>query len=330
MILRRRSLLATPALLPALSLGSRARAQGAAWPTRPVRMIVPFAAGGSTDVSARMITPKMSEILGQSVVIENRAGAGGTVGSDAVAKSAPDGSTFLMGTISTHVLAVGLYGARLPYDPERDFVAVAPTVLVPICITVHPSLGVTTLAEFIALLKANPGKYSYGTGGAGGSAHIAAVSFLNAIGAQAEHIPYRGSAPMLSDLLAGQVAVGFDTPALIAPYHKTGALRCLAIATDEHSTLMPEVPTAAQAGLPNYRAYSWFGVFAPAGTPAPIVQKMNAAVRAAVEEPETARKLRELELPPIEKGSPADFATFLKAELALWVPLVKASGATAD
>ncbi|WP_419896637.1 Bug family tripartite tricarboxylate transporter substrate binding protein [Roseomonas sp. USHLN139] len=330
MILRRRSLLATPALLPALSLGHGARAQGAAWPTRPVRMIVPFAAGGSTDVSARMITPKMSEILGQSVVIENRAGAGGTVGSDAVAKSPPDGSTFLMGTISTHVLAVGLYGARLPYDPERDFVAVAPTVLVPICITVHPSLGVTTLAEFIALLKANPGKYSYGTGGAGGSAHIAAVSFLNAIGAQAEHIPYRGSAPMLSDLLAGQVAVGFDTPALIAPHHKSGALRCLAIATDAHSTLMPEVPTAAEAGLPGYRAYSWFGVFAPAGTPAPIVQKMNAAVRAAVEEPETARKLRELELPPIEKGSPAEFAAFLKAELALWVPLVKASGATAD
>ena len=329
MMFRRRAALALPALLPSALLGSPARAQPA-WPTRPVRMIVPFAAGGSTDVSARMLGPKMQEVLGQSVVIENRAGAGGTVGSDAVAKAAPDGNTFLMGTISTHVLAVGLYGARLPYDPERDFVAVAPTVLVPICITVHPSLGVTTLAQFIALLKANPGKYSYGTGGAGGSAHIAAVSFLNSIGAQAEHIPYRGSAPMLSDLLAGQVAVGFDTPALIAPHHKSGALRCLAIATDAHSILMPEVPTAAEAGLPGYRAYSWFGVFAPAGTPAPIVQKMNAAVRAAVEEPETARKLRELELPPIEKGSPADFAAFLKAELALWVPLVKASGATAD
>ncbi|MDQ1077771.1 tripartite tricarboxylate transporter substrate binding protein [Pseudoroseomonas cervicalis] len=333
----RRALLALPATLAGLSpLARPALAQGApqpgaaAWPSRPVRMVVPFAAGGSTDVSARMLAPRLQALLGQPIVIENRAGAGGTLGSDAVAKAAPDGHTFLMGTISTHVLAVGLYRERLPYDPERDFAAVAATVLVPICITVHPSLGVATLSEFIALLKANPGKYSYGTGGAGGSAHIAAVSFLNAIGAEATHIPYRGSAPMLNDLVAGQVAVGFDTPALIAQHHRSGALRCLAIATDEHSTLMPEVPTAAEAGLPGYKAYSWFGVFAPAGTPAPIVQAMNRAVRAAVLEPATAQRLREMELPPLPQDSPADFAAFLKSELALWVPLVRASGATAD
>jgi tripartite-type tricarboxylate transporter receptor subunit TctC len=325
MTVSRRAMLALPAVLAAPA----ARAQ-AVWPARPVRMVVPFAAGGSTDVSARLLVPKMSEILGQSVVIENRAGAGGTLGSDAVAKSPPDGSTFVMGTVSTHVLAVGLYRERLPYDPVRDFVAVAPTVLVPICITVHPSLGVSTLAQFIALLKANPGKYSYGTGGAGGSAHIAAVGFLNAIGAQAEHVPYRGSAPMLNDLLAGQVAMGFDTPALIAQHHNSGALRCLAIATDQHSSLMPQVPTAAEAGLPGYKAYSWFGVFAPAGTPAPIVAKMNAAVRGAVTDPAVRARLVELELPPIEAGSPSDFAAFLQSELDLWVPLVKASGATAD
>jgi tripartite-type tricarboxylate transporter receptor subunit TctC len=264
------------------------------------------------------------------VVIENRAGAGGTLGSDVVAKAPADGSVFVMGTVSTHVLAVGLYRERLPYDPVRDFTAVAPTVLVPICITVHPSLGVTTLAQFIALLKANPGKYSYGTGGAGGSAHIAAVGFLNAIGAQAEHVPYRGSAPMLNDLLAGQVAMGFDTPALIAQYHNSGALRCLAIATDQHSILMPGVPTAAEAGLPGYKAYSWFGVFAPANTPAPIVAKMNEAVRGAVTDPAVRARLVELELPPIEAGSPSDFNAFLKSELELWVPLVRASGATAD
>ena len=325
MTVSRRAMLALPAVLAAPA----ARAQ-AAWPARPVRMVVPFAAGGSTDVSARLLVPKMSEILGQSVVIENRAGAGGTLGSDAVAKSPADGSAFVMGTVSTHVLAVGLYRERLPYDPVRDFVAVAPTVLVPICITVHPSLGVTTLAQFIALLKANPGKYSYGTGGAGGSAHIAAVGFLNAIGAQAEHVPYRGSAPMLNDLLAGQVAMGFDTPALIAQHHNSGALRCLAIATDQHSSLMPGVPTATEAGLPGYKAYSWFGVFAPAGTPAPIVAKMNEAVRGAVTDPAIRARLVELELPPIEAGSPADFSAFLRSELDLWVPLVKASGATAD
>lgn len=325
MIVSRRSALALPA---ALALPSLAKAQE--WPNRPVRMVVPFAAGGSTDVSARLLAPGISKALGQSLVIENRAGAGGTLGSDAVAKSPPDGSVFVMGTISSHVLAVGLYRERLPYDPVKDFIAVAPTVLVPICITVHPSLGVSTLAELVALLKANPGKYSYGTGGAGGSAHIAAVSFLNMIGSQAEHVPYRGSAPMLNDLLAGQVVMGFDTPALIAQHHNSGALRCLAIATDEHSVLMPQVPTTREAGLPDYKAYSWFGVFAPAGTPAPIVARMNAAVREAVMEPETARKLREMELPPIEKGSPEEFARFMDSELALWVPLVRASGATAE
>ena len=325
MIVSRRSALALPA---ALALPSLAKAQE--WPTRPVRMVVPFAAGGSTDVSARLLAPGISKALGQSLVIENRAGAGGTLGSDAVAKSPPDGSVFVMGTISSHVLAVGLYRERLPYDPVKDFVAVAPTVLVPICITVHPSLGVSTLAELVALLKANPGKYSYGTGGAGGSAHIAAVSFLNMIGSQAEHVPYRGSAPMLNDLLAGQVVMGFDTPALIAQHHNSGALRCLAIATDEHSVLMPQVPTTREAGLPDYKAYSWFGVFAPAGTPAPIVARMNVAVREAVMEPETARILREMELPPIEKGSPEEFARFMDSELALWVPLVRASGATAE
>jgi tripartite-type tricarboxylate transporter receptor subunit TctC len=321
----RRSLLALPAaLLPVAAFAQ------APWPTRPVRIVVPFAAGGSTDVSTRMLAPRIQQILGQPVVIENRGGAGGTIGSDSVAKAPPDGSTFLMATISTHVLAVGLYGARLPYDPERDFVAVAPTVMVPICITVHPSLGVTDLAGLIELLKANPGRYAYGTGGAGGSAHIGAVAFLNAIGAQATHVPYRGSAPMLTDMLAGQVSICFDTPALIAPHHASGRLRCLAVATSSRSPLMPQVPTAAEAGLPQYKAYSWFGLFAPAGTPAPIVARMNEAVRTALLDPATRDRLVEQDLPPIMEGSPAEFSAFLRRELAEWVPVVRASGATAD
>ncbi|NKE45913.1 tripartite tricarboxylate transporter substrate binding protein [Roseomonas frigidaquae] len=333
MMLRRRAALALPAALlaapMAASVAGPALAQ-ADWPTRPVRIVVPFAAGGSTDVSTRLLAPRIQEILGQSVVIENRGGAGGTIGSDSVARAPKDGSVFLMGTISTHVLAVGLYGDRLPYDPERDFIAVAPTVMVPICITVHPGLGVTDLAGLIALLKANPGKYAYGTGGAGGSAHIGAVAFLNAIGAEATHVPYRGSAPMLTDMLAGQVNICFDTPALIAPHHAAGKLRCLAVATDARSPLMPDVPTAAQAGLPGYKAYSWFGLFAPAGTPDAIVTRMNAAVRQALLEPATATRLREQDLPPIAEGSPAQFAAFLKRELAEWVPVVRASGATAN
>ena len=323
--MQRRSLLALPCGLLPFSAAAQAP-----WPTRPIRIVVPFAPGGSTDVSTRMLAPRIQQILGQPVVIENRAGAGGTIGSDSVAKAAPDGSTFLMATISTHVLAVGLYGARLPYDPERDFVAVAPTVLVPICITIHPSLGVTDLAGLVALLKANLGKYAYGTGGAGGSAHIGAVAFLNAIGAEATHVPYRGSAPMLADMLAGQVSICFDTPALIAPHHASGRLRCLAVATAARSPLMPDVPTAAEAGLPQYKAYSWFGLFAPAGTPAAIVARMNEAVRAALLEPATRGRLVEQDLPPIMEGTPAEFAAFLRRELAEWVPVVRASGATAD
>ncbi|PZW50386.1 tripartite-type tricarboxylate transporter receptor subunit TctC [Humitalea rosea] len=320
----RRSALALPAAL--LPLAARAQAP---WPNQAVKIVVPFAAGGSTDVSTRMLAPKMQQMLGQSVVIDNRSGAGGTIGSAAVAKAAPDGYTFLMGTISTHVLAVGLYGPRLPYDPEKDFIAVAPTVMVPICITVHPSLGVTDLAGFIALLRANPGKYAYGTGGAGGSAHIGAVAFLNAIGAEATHVPYRGSGPMLSDMLGGQVAACFDTPALIAPHHQAGRLRCLAVATAARSGLMPDVPTAAEAGLPGYKAYSWFGLFAPAGTPAPIVARMNEVTRTALLEPATAARFVEQDLPPIAEGSPEQFAAFLHQELADWVPVVRASGATA-
>jgi tripartite-type tricarboxylate transporter receptor subunit TctC len=323
--MRRRSALALPALL----LPAALRAQPA-WPSRPVRIVVPFAAGGSTDVSTRLLAPRIQQILGQPVVIENRGGAGGTLGSEVVARAAPDGGTFLMGTISTHVLAVGLYGSRLPYDPERDFVAVAPTVLVPICITVHPSLGVTELAGLVALLKANPGKYAYGTGGAGGSAHIGAVAFLNAIGAEATHVPYRGSGPMLADMLAGQVTMCFDTPALIAPHHAAGRLRCLAVATASRSLLMPGVPTAAEAGLPGYRAYSWFGLFAPAGTPASIVERMNQAVREALLDPANRARLEEQDLPPIAEGSPAEFAAFLRRELESWVPVVRASGATAE
>jgi tripartite-type tricarboxylate transporter receptor subunit TctC len=328
MTISRRAALALPAAALASPLATPALAQ--AWPSRPVRVIVPFASGGSTDVSTRMIAPKMQEILGQPIVIENRGGAGGTIGSDTVAKAPPDGQTFVMGTVSTHVLAVGLYKERLPYDPVRDFTPVAPTVLVPICITVHPSAGVSTLKDFIALLKANPGKFAYGTGGAGGSAHIAATSFCNMIGAQMEHVPYRGSAPMLTDLLAGQVIAGFDTPALIAQHHRSGALRCLAVATEQKSTLMPDVPTAAEAGLPDYKAYSWFGLFGPPKLPAEITTAMNKAVRQAVLERATAQKLMEMELPPIEQGSPEEFGRFLRRELDYWVPLVKASGATAD
>ncbi len=311
-------------------LAGPALAQGSAWPNRPIRMVVPFAAGGGTDVSTRILAPKLSEILGQPVVVENRPGAGGTTGTDYVAKAPADGSVFLMATLSTVGLALGLY-SHLPYDPVRDLIAVAPTVLVPIGLVARADLGARTLAEFIALLKANPGRYSYGSAGNGSSGHIACANFLVQTGTRAEHVPYRGSGPVFNDLLGGVIQFTADLPGLIAPHHQAGTLRCLVMATDRRSSQLPDVPTSAEAGLPGYKAYSWYGVFAPTGTPAPIVARMAQAIEAALSDAPIAAKLdNEMGLQPMRGYTPERFAQFLRDEIALWVPLVRATGARAD
>ena len=305
-----------------------ARAQ--AWPTRPVRMIVPFAAGGGTDVTTRLLAPRMSEVLGQPVVVENRPGAGGTTGTDVVAKAPPDGSVFLMATLSTVGLALGLY-SNLPYDPVRDLAPVAPTVLVPVGIVARSDIGAQTLGEFIALLKANPGRFQYGSAGNGTSGHIACANFLVQSGTQAVHVPYRGSGPVFNDLLAGVVHFTADLPGLIKPHHDAGTLRALVMATDRRSALLPDVPTSAEAGLPGYKAYSWYGVFAPAGTPGPIVARMAQAVEAALADPVIGGRLEnEMGLPPMRNYTPERFGAFLREEIALWVPIVRATGARAD
>jgi tripartite-type tricarboxylate transporter receptor subunit TctC len=327
--LPRRGLLLAPALLAAPGLIASAAAQGA-WPARPVRLVVPFAAGGATDISSRIVAQKLSELLGQPMVIENRPGAGGTVGVDNVAKSAPDGYSFAFGGLSTTALAMGLY-RTMPYDPLRDLVPVSPTVLVPIGIAVRKSLGVSTLQEFIAHLRANPGRLSYGSAGNGSSGHISCVALLQQTGTQAVHVPYRGSGPVFNDLLAGVVDFTADAPGLIKPHVDSGMLVAVVMATPERSSVLPDTPTSAEAGLPGYKAYSWFGLFGPAGTPQPIVDRLNAATQAALADPAVAQKLdREMGLPPITGQNPARFAQFLREEIAYWVPLVRASGATAD
>jgi tripartite-type tricarboxylate transporter receptor subunit TctC len=253
-------------------------------------MVVPFAAGGGTDISTPVIAPKLSELLGQPVVVENRPGAGGTLGTAEVAKAAPDGNTFLMATLSTVGLAVGLYRS-LPYDPERDLIAVHPTVLVPIALVVHPSLNVRTVPEFVALLKANPGKYSYGSAGNGTSGHIAGAAFLTLTGTDALHVPYRGSGPVFNDLLAGTVHFTFDITGLIRPHHSVGTLRALGMATPERSPELPDVPTFIEQGLPQYRACSRYGVFAPKDTPAAIVARMAEAIEAALADATVTQRL---------------------------------------
>ncbi|HWL83164.1 MAG TPA: tripartite tricarboxylate transporter substrate binding protein [Roseomonas sp.] len=327
---RRRLLAAAPALLAAPALIRPAAAQGSSWPDHPVRVVVPFAAGGATDLSSRVIAQKLSELLGQPVIIENRPGAGGTLGVDAVAKAAPDGYSFAMSGLSTTALAMGLY-KRLPYDPVKDIVPVAPTVLVPIAIAVRKGLGVSTLQEFIALLKSKPGKLSYGSAGNGSSGHISCVALLQKTGTEAVHVPYRGSGPVFNDLLAGVIDFTADAPGLIQPHVESGALVPLVMATDQRSTVLPNVPTSAEAGLPGYKAYSWFGLFAPTGTPQPIIDKMAQATEKALTDPALAKKLNdEMGLPPMPGYTPAKFAGFLQEEIKYWVPLVKASGASLD
>ena len=326
--LPRRSALALPF---AASLARPALAQGSAapWPSRPIRIVVAFGTGGGTDITTRLLAPRLSEILGQPVVVENRVGAGGTVGADYVAKQPPNGETFLLATVSNMALALGLY-ARLPYDPVKDLVGVAPTVFIPIGMMASASLGVSTAQEFIALLRANPGKYSYGSAGAGTSGHIASSAFLSRIGATAEHVTYRNPGQTYLALQQGEIAFTSDIPSLLAPFHRAGTGRMMFVATDERSPAVPEVPTAREAGLGDYKAYSWYGIYAPAGTPRPIVDRMAAAIEQALADPAIGNRFDEMGTPAMRGWTPERFADFLTSEIALWVPLVRASGARAE
>jgi tripartite-type tricarboxylate transporter receptor subunit TctC len=271
----------------------------------------------------------LAEILGQPVVVENRPGAGGTLGADFVAKSPPNGDTFLLATVSNMALAIGLY-SRLPYDPVRDLLGVAPTVYIPIGMAASSKLGASNAAEFIALLRANPGRYSFGSAGAGTSGHIASSAFLSRIGATAEHVPYRNPGQTFLALQQGEIAFTSDIPSLLAPYHQAGTARLMFVATDERSPAAPDVPTAREVGLGDYKAYSWYGIYAPAGTPQPIVRKMAGAIEGAQSDPAISRRFDEMGTPAMRGWTPERFADFLRSEIELWVPLVRASGARAD
>ncbi|MGG5819794.1 Bug family tripartite tricarboxylate transporter substrate binding protein [Falsiroseomonas sp. HW251] len=322
--LRRRAALA----LAASPLALPAHAQ--TWPTRPIRIVVAFGTGGGTDITTRLIAPKLSEILGQPVVIENRVGAGGTVGADYVAKSPPNGEVFLLATVSNMALAIPLYGSRLPYDPVKDLVGVAPTVFIPIGMIASSKLGVTNAQEFIALLRANPGRYSYGSAGAGTSGHIASSSFLSRIGATAEHVTYRNPGQTFLAVNQGEIAFTSDIPALLAPFHRAGTARMMFVATDDRSPAVPDVPTAREVGLGDYKAYSWYGIYAPAGTPSPIVTRMAQAIDQALSDPAINARFDEMGTPAMRGWTPQRFHDFLLSEIDLWVPLVRASGARAD
>ncbi|NGM20441.1 tripartite tricarboxylate transporter substrate binding protein [Roseomonas stagni] len=324
-MIHRRAALALPF---ATTLARPALAQ-APWPTRPIRIVVAFGTGGGTDITTRLIAPRLAEILGQPVVIENRVGAGGTVGADYVAKQPPNGETFLLATVSNMALALGLY-SRLPYDPLRDLASVAPTVFIPLAISASAKLGVTNAQDFIALLRANPGRFSYGSAGAGTSGHICSSSFLARIGATAEHVTYRNPGQTFLALQQGEIAFTTDIPSLLAPFHREGTARMMFVATDDRSPAAPDVPTAREIGLDGFKAYSWYGIYAPGGTPRPIVDRMAAAIDQALSDTQIAQRFEEMGTPAMRGWTPDRFAAFLRTEIDLWVPLVRASGARAD
>lgn len=316
------------ALVCALSLMAGGAIAQTDFPTKPIRFVVPAAAGGPTEITARLIAQKMSETLGQPVVVDPRAGAGGNIGADIVAKAAPDGYTILMATIGTQAINQSLY-KKLPFDPVKDFAPVTQVVQYPLIVVVNPSLPVTSISELIAYAKKNPGKLNRASGGSGTSMHLSGELFRAQAGVDMPHVPYKGSSPALTDLMGGQVDLMFDSMMTALPHVKAGKLRALAVTGAKRSPVVPDIPTVAESGLPGYSAVGWIGVVAPAGTPQPIIAKLNDAIVKALAAPDVREKLISQAAEPIG-SSPQEFAAFMQAETQKWAQAVRDSGAKVD
>jgi tripartite-type tricarboxylate transporter receptor subunit TctC len=317
------------ALAAAAAIGvvAPAVAQGT-YPTKPVRLVVPFPAGGTTDILARAVAQKLSETWGQPVIVDNRPGAGGNIGSELVAKSPPDGYTLLMGTVGTHAINPSLY-AKMPYDHVKDFTPVILVAGVPNVLVVTLSLPVNSVQELIAYGKANPNKLNFASSGNGTSIHLSGELFRTMTGVQMTHVPYKGSAPALTDLIGGQVQLMFDNLPSSLQFIKAGKLRALAVTSAERSSALPDLPTLSESGLAGFEASSWFGVLAPAGTPRDIVTKLNGAIAAWLASPDAKEKLAAQGA--IAAGGPPDaFVKHIADESAKWAKVVKASGAHVD
>ena len=298
------------------------------YPSKPIRLVVPFPPGGTTDILARAVAQKLTEDWHQQVIVDNRPGAGGNIGADLVAKSAPDGYTLLMGTIGTQAINPSLY-ARMPYDAQKDFAPVILVAGVPNVLEVNPALPVHTVQELIAYAKANPGKLNFASSGNGTSIHLSGELFKSMTGVQMTHVPYKGSAPALADLAGGQVQLMFDNLPSSLGLIKGGKLRAIAVTSAQRSPALPDIPTIAESGLPAYEATAWFGVLAPAKTPPAIVDKLNAAIGAWLSSPEGKDKLAS-QGAAAAGGSAADFTRFIASETTKWAKVVKASGAHID
>jgi tripartite-type tricarboxylate transporter receptor subunit TctC len=314
------------AALAALALFANAQAP---YPTRPIRIVVPFPAGGTTDILARAVAQKLTEATGQTVVVDNRPGAGGNIGAELVAKSAPDGYTLLMGTVGTHAINASLYKA-MPFDHVRDFAPVILVAGVPNVLVVNPAVPANSVQELIAYGRANPGKLNFASSGSGTSIHLAAELFKTTTGVQMAHIPYKGSAPALVDLMGGQVQLMFDNLPSALPQIKAGKLRALAVTSAQRSAALPDVPTVAESGLPGFEASSWFGLLAPAATPKDIIAKLNGEVAKWLATPEAREKLAAQGAIVAAGLTPDDFVRHIAAETTKWQKVVKDSGAKVD
>jgi tripartite-type tricarboxylate transporter receptor subunit TctC len=288
------------------------------FPQKPLRWIVPFPPGGATDIIARLVGQKMSEAWAQPVVIENRAGAAGAIGSEAVARAAPDGYTILMGTTSTHAVGPAV-NPKLPYNHLTDFAPVTLVATFPNVLVAHPSTA-ASLQELIALLQANPGKYNFGSSGAGSSTHLAGELFKQMTATDINHIPYKGTGPLLNDLMAGHVAFAFDQITAVMSGVQAGKMRALGVASAERSAALPDVPAISEL-LPGYEATAWVGIFAPAKTPADVVARLQGETRRIVQLPDIAQRLRELGATALA-SPPAEFAEFVRRDTDKWRRLV--------
>ena len=319
------------AALLSFAAGTAVAQSAAAYPGKPIKWLIPFSAGGPTDVLARAISPKLSEALGQPVVVDNRVGAGGSLAMDAVAKAAPDGYTIGMGHTGTQAINPHMY-AKLPYDPLKDFAPITPVVSYVNVLVVNPNVPAKTVGELVAYAKANPDKVSFASGGTGATNHLSGELLKSLTGAPMLHVPYKGSAPALVDVIAGNATCMFDILVTSLPQIRGGKVRALAVTSSKRSSYAPDIPTMVEAGVEGYGEAGsdlWFGVFAPAGTPRAIVERLNAELVKALRTPEVGERIRAQAYDPWTL-TPDEFAAFLRTDHAKWGKVVRLSGAKAD
>jgi tripartite-type tricarboxylate transporter receptor subunit TctC len=310
-----------------LLLGVSGSLWAQSWPTKPIRMIIAFPPGGPTDLVSRVLAQRLSEQLGQQVIVDNKPGAGGNIAAELSAKAAPDGYTVFYNT-SAIVIGPALYG-KVNYDPLKDFAPVALTASVPLVLVVNPQLPARSVKEFLDLAKSRAGALNYSSSGTGTITHLASAMMSTQMGLQTQHIPYKGSAPGLVDLVAGQTQFMIDTMNTVLPYARDNRLRGLAVTGSKRSALMPELPTLAESGMPGFEAAAWQGIVVPTGTPADIIQKLNAEVNKALAHPDVRSRLA-AQGADILGGSPAEYAAYLRTEIPRWAKAVKDSGAKAE